>query len=399
MLNAADFDELKQLRDSRGAGETLRALADILRRDRQWHALFDARLLDRKHQLGLPLLRPASVDDVPAELRATFQETYLSAAREAGAGLLTDGDIAGAWMYLQLAREPQTVAAALDELPDRFDDPQFDSLIRIALFEGVHPEKGVRMLLATCGVCNTITALDQALLQLPAAQRDACARTLVRHVHGELCENLRTLIRQRGPADETAAQQSLTQLLAGREWLFENGAYHVDLSHLQAVIRFARSIDSSPDDLKLARELSDYGLHLPTDLQSAGDPPFTDFYPAHLQLFNVLLDEQRSEGLAYFRRQLDETADPRDRPPLAYVLVDLLTRVGLLDEAIAVASEDLLDVGDELRQAFAELCARAGRFDRWRQEARDREDLVGFTAALLAEESASTESNRQGSDP
>lgn len=130
-------------------------------------------------------------------------------------------------------------------------------------------------------------------------------------------------------------------------------------------------------------QLAEYGSHLDSQLQYGGDPPFNDFYPAHVQFFNVLLGKEAEEGLQYFRTQLEAEPDEQDRPLLAYVLVDLLMRCGKLDEAVDVASKYLANLGDDVSISFDELCIKANRLDVLREVRKSQDDLVGYTAALL----------------
>ena len=71
---------------------------------------------------------------------------------------------------------------------------------------------------------------------------------------------------------------------------------------------------------------------------------------------------------------------------LAFVLVDLLCRVDRLDEALQVAEQHLTNLDPSTGFSFAELCHKAGRLDVLQKVSRERDDLVGFTAALLEAE-------------
>lgn len=367
-------------------GETSAAidkLVDTLRSERRWHKLFDARMLKRKAELGLPLSRPSSLQDVPQDQRKLVEETYISAAREVGRAFLEQGDIPSAWMYLQVIREPELVRDAIDKLavPSHSDEAS-EQILRIALYEGVHPTKGLQMMLKLHGTCSSITSLDQALGNLPQADRQACAAIMVRELYHDLRDNLEREVRQKLAL--TPPGQSLRELIAGRDWLFNSGNYHIDVSHLNAVVRFARSIES-PEDLRLALELAEYGSHLDAQLQYAGDPPFEDFYPAHVQFFRALLDQDRDEALGYFRDKLAQEPDEREKPLLAYVLVDLLVRVDRRAEAVDIAGQYLTRLSEDVTLSFFDLCQEARRFDALQSAMRGNDDPVGFGAALLAE--------------
>jgi hypothetical protein len=381
------FEHIAATLHSAGAPAALDRLADTLREQKLYHKLFDARLLKRKSELGLPLARPSSLQDVPDAQRKLVEETYVAAAREVGELFLADGDIPAAWMYLQVIREPEKVAAAIEALPATGDgDQKSEQIMQIALYQGVNPTKGVRMMLKAHGTCSTITALDHVLHNLSQEQRQACAKVMVRSLYQDLSDSVRRHVQQRVPMVEPDA--SLRQLIAGRDWLFEGGGYHIDVSHLGSVVRFARSIDAPAEELELALQMAEYGSRLNKQLQYAGEPPFEDSYAAHIEFFKVLLGRDQDQALQYFRDKLAHEPDEQDKPLLAYVLTDLLMRSGRLDEAVDVAAEHLTNLGDDVSFSFAELCAEARRPDVLRRVAERRGDLVGYTAALIQEQSS-----------
>ncbi len=383
-MSDQEFADFEELATKGGATAVFDRLVETLREQKAFHKLFDARLIQKKHSLGLPLARPTSFDDVPQEHRAEIEETYVSAAREAGEAFLADGDIPSAWMYLQVIREPEKVAEAIEAIQVTGDfDEQQEQVMQIALFERVNPVKGVQMMLRSHGICSTITSLDQAMGNLSAEERQDCVKVMVRQLYEDLTENVRRQVQERIPTIEPNA--SLHDLLRGRDWLLEGGNYHIDVSHLSSVVRFARSIEPAAEELGMAVQLCEYGTRLDAPLQYPGEPPFEDFYPAHRQFFRVVLEDDADSGLEYFREKLANEPDEQDKPMLAYVLVDLLMRAKRLDEAVDVAAACLTGLGPDAGFSFAELCAQAGRLGRLQEVAREQGDLVGFVAALVAQ--------------
>src|SRR5262245_4250499 len=87
-----------RLRDG-GATAVFDQLAAMLREQKDYHKLFDALCAKKKHELGGPLHRPTSFEDVPADQRAAFEATYVASAREVGQLLLADKKPGQAWMY------------------------------------------------------------------------------------------------------------------------------------------------------------------------------------------------------------------------------------------------------------------------------------------------------------
>src|SRR5207244_212063 len=66
--------------------------------------------------------------------------------------------------------------------------------------------------------------------------------------------------------------QSVRELMAGRDWLFQDDFAHVDTSHLNAVVQMSTQLEPGPA-LDLARELCDYGRRISPRLRYPGDPP------------------------------------------------------------------------------------------------------------------------------
>lgn len=376
------FLTIENARQSSGPAAAIDELLHALESRGELHRLFDAILLKKKFEMGLPLSRPTSFDCVPENRQAEFEEAYIAAARRVGRAFLTQNNIPQAWIYLRTIHEPEGVAEALDKiaagngLPENVDD-----LIAVALYERANPVKGLELMLQSRGTCNTISAFDQAVPQISAADRIRGAELLARHVYGELFHSVCRDIERHGETPVTA--KTLREAIAGRDWLFDEGNYHVDVSHLGAVVRFARFLTPESRELETVLQLCEYGTHLASQFQFPADPPFDEYYAAHLQFFRILAGDRRDEAIAYFHQRLKAATETEDRRLIAYVLVDLLVRIAAKDDAVAVASEFLSDLDESSGFSFAQLCEEAGRMDVYQKTAEDKGDLVGFTAALL----------------
>jgi len=375
------FAELQSLRPAGGTA-VFERLQSVLRERKDYHKLFDALCAARKFSLGAPLTRPTSLDDVPESQQDEFRATYLAAAREVGHLLLADQKLDQAWIYFHAIRDVQPIRAALEALPiPREASDESELLIDLAFYKLVHPVKGLQVMLRTHGTCSSITALDQQFQNLTPEQRAECAALLVRTLHADLLHTVQHDVKQRMPFAPPAG--TLRALTAGRDWLFADNNYHIDVSHLHSTIRFARSLSPSAPELKLALDLAEYGAQLSPQFQYPGDPPFSEFYPAHLQFFKVLLNEDRDTALAYFQDQLEREPDAPDKALIAYVLVDLLARTDQVDRALPLAEQYLVSADPEFAAAFTELCQEAGRFDVLQASAERRGDLVTFATALV----------------
>lgn len=360
------------------------ALKKQLTDTKQYHRLFDAMLLEKKHELGAPLGRPGSVEDVSGDQREVVEQAYIDAAREVGRLLLEDGKIGEAWVYMRTIREPGPIREAIEAAEIDPDDYEAtEQLINVALYEGAHPAKGLELMLQAHGTCNTVTATDQNLPNMSDDERQQVAKMLVSTIYEDLRGSVLADVRRKVPTETD--EKSLKELIAGREWLFEDGNYHIDVSHLNAIVRFARALNKSCSELEIAVQLAEYGRGLSEPLQYPGEPPFDQFYEAHLHYFRVLLGQNADQSLAWFRKRLANEPDERDKQMIAYVLVDLLCRVEKLDDAVHFAAEHLRDLDDPQGFSFVALCHEAGAFGKLREAAAEKSDAVSYVSSLLAE--------------
>ena len=383
-MSDSPFQELRNTRTGTTGAEVFSRLADLLRERKDYHKLFDALCLMKKHAMGLPLGKPTSFEDVPAARRDEFEQTYMSAAREVGQLLLADNKPAQAFIYFHAIRETEPIRAAIEQFPiPRETSEASEEMLELALFKNVHPVKGIQIMLRTHGTCSTITALDQSFARLPPEDRSACAALMVNTLHGELLASVQREVSQKMPFAPPA--KTLRELIAGREWLFAENNYHIDVSHLHATVRFARSLshEQHANELTLACDLTEYASQLAPQFQYAGEPPFQDYYPAHREFFKVLLNVDRDAALGYFQKQLASEPDAPDQALIAYVLVDLLVRIDRFNDAIPIAEQYLLTGDEDFAAAFTELCEKAGRFDVLERTAEVRGDLVTFATALV----------------
>ncbi len=378
-MNEDTYNEMNQLHESGGAVATVDQLIQTLRDDKNYDRLFDALLLKKRLEMGVPVVRPTSFDNLPEDRRAEFEEHYVNAAREIGALHLEEGSIPRAWIYLRTIREPEPIVAAINALEISQDVDE--EIVDIALYQGVAPAKGLEMLLASHGTCNSITVLDQQFMQLEPQVRQECAALLAQTIYRDLTATIKYEVERKQGSAPT--EETLRELITGQEWLFAEDNYHIDVSHLHAVIRFCRSLDADRDEVRLATELTEYGAQLSPQYRYAGDPPFEDYYTSASPLFNALTDTDRDAALDFFRDQLAGDAPDSDKQLTAYHLVDLLRRIDRTEDALDIAAKYLLSVEDQLEFSFAELCAETGRYDKLMEVSRAQHDPVGYAAALV----------------
>ncbi|NDH95190.1 MAG: hypothetical protein EBZ13_11805, partial [Planctomycetia bacterium] len=200
--------DLVTAQQANGVDAMLGQLEETLRENRRWHGLFDARLLRARAALGLPLV--GQVAQASTERRGQLDEQTIAACREVGWGLFEDGQIAGGWMYLRASVDQHEVIERLQVLTEKLladmaagdsDEAAYQPLqeiVQLALWEGLDPTLGIRVMLAAQGTCNAITAYEQSVAALPPDRQAPVAGLLIDHLHGELLESLARDLEERG---------------------------------------------------------------------------------------------------------------------------------------------------------------------------------------------------------
>lgn len=380
--DAAPFRALDEALRTSGPEAALNRLIGLLTDRGESRALLDALLLKARHELGLPLVQVGSLNDVPEPTRSKYEERYVDAIRTVGGRLLDSGDIPAAWPYFRAIGEPELVSKAIDAFSPGESDERLGPIVEVAFNQGANPRRGFELILGHYGTCSAITAFEH--LPHDEATRVACAEMLIRQLHAHLTESLRAEIAHRGQP-LPAAGTPISGLVAGRDWLFSDDAYHIDVSHLAATVRLAPLV-SDPATIALAIGLTDYGRRLSPRHRYEGEVPFENTYEDHAVYLRALVGEGVEEAIAHFRSKLGPSdPDGRDASPAAQVLVGLLVRLGRLDEAIELAADRLGDLPDSalMCPGVATLCQKAGQPDRLARIARDHGNLVNYTAALL----------------
>ena len=194
-------------------------------------------------------------------------------------------------------------------MPDD-DAERIGQVIDVAFNQGVNPRRGFELILEHYGTCSAITALEQ-FPPGDAATQVACVECLIRHLHAQLVvclraelERARTCLAGRGDVPD--------ELIAGRDWLFADEAYHTDVSHLAAVVRYSIMV-ADPAALALAVDLTEYGRRLSPRLQFEGAPPFEQTFDDHRILLRALLGQDVDAAVSHFRQKVEAVAERRPR--------------------------------------------------------------------------------------
>ncbi|MFL5244012.1 MAG: hypothetical protein ACJ8FY_18065 [Gemmataceae bacterium] len=380
------FTELRDQFSKEGPTKAIDRLCDWLRERKEFHSLFYALLMKKRQQLGVSPIPTAPSQDMPAEAQAAFEEGIREAGRFVGNLCLEAGNIPQAWVFFRMLSEPGPVEKALDAYqPGPDDDVQ--PLVQIAFYEGVNPRKGFDWILGRFGLCNAITTMSSQEIPITVEARQHCIRRLVQTLYRELVERLANDIERREGKRPVSKNGSLTvtELLEGRDWLFEDEFAHIDVSHLSSVVQMSTSLDRC-EELNLARELCTYGQRLSPRLKFKSEPPFEDQYGDYGVYLAILAGDKVEQGIEHFRKKA-RSADPEEVGTFpAEVLVNLLLRLHREQDALAVAREHLTKV--ENRQlscpSVVELCQKANDYATLTELAEEQGDTVHFLAGMIA---------------
>ncbi len=384
------FDELERTLGAEGADAAIDRLCDRLRQQKDYSSLFYALLMRKRRQLGVSPIPTGPAQELPENTHADYEESIRQAAREVGRLFLQDGQLPQAWAYFRMLNEPEPLRQALEAYQPR-EDEDLQSLVQIAFYEGVHPNKGFDWVLQRFGLCSAITTLSSQELPHPPEARQYCIQALIRALHAELRDRLTADIERhdgRPPAEADTPPNTvgvIRKLLAGRDWLFADDSYHIDLSHLSSVAQMSMNLTPC-DELEMARELCAYGQSLSGRFVNPGDPPFEDQYRAIGIYLAILTGENVEEGLDYFRAQAEQ-ADPETVGTYpAQVLVNLLLRLDRPTEALAVARKYLAAADNRQLScpSIVDLCQKVGDYRTLAEVAKEQGDPVHFLAGLLA---------------
>ena len=374
------YDRLKKTLADKGPSAAVSQLCDDLRELGDLNALFYALLMKKRVDLGVSPFPTGSSSELPANTHEAYEQAIRDAGRLVGSEFLKQHDLRKAWFYFNMLGETDPVRQYIDAfVPTDADDVQ--PIVEVGLYHGVHPAKGFDIVVSRYGICNAITTYSgQDFSRIPEAKQH-CIRALVRSLYDQLLERLKTDLESRGGKAEDGA--TVGSIVAAHPELFEEGAYHIDTSHLSSVAQFSLELDASPER-KLARELCAYGEKLSDSFKFSSDPPFENTYADYKVLLDTLDGVNVEAGLKHFRDKIDPAASEGSTFP-AEVYVNLLLKLGRKDEALAIAKKYLAGENRQLScPGVYELCQQAGDYTGLAESAKGRNDGVNFLAGLIA---------------
>jgi hypothetical protein len=380
-MDPALFDRVSSQVAEGGAEAAFAAAEAALVKDKDFHRLFDLLLMKARHDLGLQLYLRAPASALPKETQDAYEPKVVEAARRVGGEFLNANDLVSAFPYFNMIGELEPMRAAINSFAPGENANDVDSIVDIAIANNVHPTRGLEIVVDRFGICQGITTCEQLLSQgLRPPERDECIKLLVRKLHEELTIRLRDDIE----AKEGRSPSGIPAMLKDRDWLFADEAYHVDTSHLNAVVRMARMLPKC-EELFLAIQLCDYGRRLSPRYRYPEPAPFEDVFASSAAYLKVIGGLEVQKGLEYFKNRADVASPEEVENNSPEVYVHLLTMLGRKPEAVAYAGRKLNRV--DRRPAFGltvnDLCQEAGDFDSMARFAKARGDLLGFVAGIV----------------
>lgn len=368
------FDVLDRFLQSGDTAGGLDFLIEHFRANKDLRLFFEGKLMRKRLELGLPLIQKESTSEFPAHLRPEYESGMVAAARETGRLALDRGDVVGAWPYFRAISEPEPIAAAIEHVEP---GESADQIINIAFREGVHPVKGLELILKQHGMCQAITAFGMYAVEKGRAE---CISLLVHSLHAELMERMAGVIESQEGIRPQAA--SIAELCNGREWLFGEYDYYVDTSHLMSLLPYALDVTDCPT-LELFHDLCAYGKRLSPMFQSRGQPPFDQPFVDYDEYVLAILGVDVEKRIEHFKEKVAESDPQEVGTAPAQLLVNLAVRLGRFDEALQVSIEYLAeeDFSELACPSTLQLCSLAGQYDRLRELARTRGDLLSYLAA------------------
>lgn len=397
---STDIFQQLQTDSASSIDQMLEHAIEHFRQSRNGMEMFEAMKMRVRARLSLPLVAEEDDAPTPAELEQQLESGLLDACREAGTLLIQDGKFGEGWMYLRPLADNDLANRLLADV--EITEDNYDELIHILLHEGVNVRRGYRAVLQQQGTCNSITLFDQAIAGRSKQDRQAAAGELLEHFYNELTSMVRDDVSKRDQDHPEmknpegswpdVGEQTLGEMVAARKWLLQDGGYHLDTTHLSAVVRNAAVLEDNQAWQK-TRELVQYGRRLHHEFQYPGEEPFVDFYPAYAAYYDVLLDTNVDAGLKQFMRKAETIDSDQHGTSAIETYVDLLHRIGRHSEAI---SEAIRLVPDDvpsqrivpLLLGYATDCQDKEAYQPIAEYCRKHDDVLGFTATLHAMKNA-----------
>ena len=227
-MESTVFDDLERTLAAEGPTAAIDRLCASLKEQKDYHALFYALLLRKRHELGVSPLPTAPSSEPARVCRCALRGRYPRGGADGRPTVHRRGQsAAGLWLLPHDRRDrpdprrPRRLKPAEDE--------DIQPLVQIAFYRASIRERA-SMELNRYGICNAITTLGgQELANPTPTWRTVCKRWCAA-LYAELRERLTYAIEQhegkRPPEADAAADTPgvVRKLIQDRAWLFEDSA-------------------------------------------------------------------------------------------------------------------------------------------------------------------------------
>lgn len=373
---------LQQAIEAGGVAAGLQEMESELRTKKLYHELFEVLKMTSRFQLGLPLVAFDEDEKVDEKIRNQLDERLLESCREVGTLFLKEGHVQEGWMYLRPTGDLETAANLISQI--ELNEENLESVIAVLLSEGVDPKRGFQLVLEHYGTCNAITTFEGEVARQKKSVQSEAAMQLVGQLHAELKENLRFDWEKR--FGSPPPEGSFADWLAAHPEMVAERAYHIDTSHLSSVVRFAKLTDDL-ETIEKALDLADYGAAIDKCYHYEGEEPFTEHFDSHRKFFLILLGRDVDACLDYFRARAEAVDVHTQGTMAAETYIDLLSRVGRLDEAIDssikyLAGRRVMGIAPPI----ASLCQKLGSYEKLIDHFQSSGDVLGVGTGMLLRE-------------
>lgn len=385
-MSADPFDELESALGAGEAGDLFDKLASTLESRKEYGLLFEALLMRKRRDLGLPIQGGEGIRDLPDDVQLDVENFYMDLCRRVGRMYLSEGDIPGAWPYFRSIEEPEEVKRAIGEWkpPDSEGGgtvgKHVEAIIDVALTQGAHPQRGYELLLETHGLERGLRALEQQVPRVAEVVQH-CGRLFVNRLYTELVECVRASTQS--AEDEPAPDEDLRALLEKHPEGFDEA--HLEERYIRGALRAAATLEDA-DAISRGVEIAEYGRLLRGDPSSPDPAPFEDFY-ADVRIFLLALLGTGADGaVRYFTAKAERSLpDAEGKHVPGEVLVTLLARLGKYREALEAHQKHLADSREPAPTVpgLLELSRKAGDYTLFLNRAREKNDLLQFVVGLL----------------
>ena len=378
-LSPEIFDQLQTHLRVKGPVNAVESLCHALQEAGDYQALFYAMLMKKRVELGISPYPSGPASEIPHQHHEAYENAIRDAGRIVGQLYLKKHEYGKAWFFFRMLDEPEPVIEAIDHF--KFDpDQDCQSIIEVALYQGVHPKKGFDLALERYGICSSITIFSSQDWSKNIEAKEHAISKLVNSLYEQLKERLRNDIEGRG--EKVAEGADVVEMIRGRDSLFEDGAYHIDTSHLSSIVQFSMEL-SHGEALAKARQLCSYGEKLGAQFKHDADPPFENTYADYRVLLEIFDGHEVEAGLKHFRDKIEPAFAEGATFP-AEIFVNVLLRLHRNEEALEVAKQYLGGVSRQMVcPNLYDLCQQQKNFTTWAEAARQRADGVNFLASLI----------------